>query len=241
LSTQLEMLFQLQALDSRLQEKQRVVGRYETELAARQAAIATATAKIDGLLATRKDAVAQRAFAERKIEDLQESLRQKRQRAQKARNEKEVRAGQDEVNAALEEISECETVLLEAMTRVDEIEGQIAKAKAERAELENEDHRQISEAESRIESLRGELASERNARDGQASTIEAGLRKKYEFLLERRAGLAVVEVDDSGCCSGCHVQIPPQTLLEVRRTQALRVCPMCQRILFATPPQPVAE
>jgi uncharacterized protein len=122
------------------------------------------------------------------------------------------------------------------MTRVDEIEAQITKAKAERAELENEDHRQISEAESRIASLRGELASDRNARDGAAASIDASLRKKYEFLLERRSGLAVVEVDETGCCSGCHVQIPPQTLLEVRRTQSLRVCPMCQRILFATSP-----
>jgi predicted nucleic acid-binding Zn-ribbon protein len=232
------MLFQLQALDTRLQEKQRVVGRYESDLAARQAAIAASVAKIDALLASRKDAVAQRALAERKIEDLQDSLKQKRQRAQKARNEKEVRAGQDEVNGAQEEIREGETVLLEAMTKVEELEGLIAKARAERAELENEDHRQISEAEGRIAMLKSELEAERGGRDGAAEAIEAALRKKYEFLLEKRAGLAVVEVDVTGCCAGCHVQIPPQTLLEVRRTQSLRICPMCQRILFvaAVPP-----
>jgi predicted nucleic acid-binding Zn-ribbon protein len=240
LTSQLEMLFQLQALDSRLQEKQRVVGRYEADLAARRAAIAQSAAKIDALMATRKEAVAERAFAERKIEDLQEALKHKRQRAQKARNEKEVRAGQDEVNSAQEEIRECETVLLEAMTKVEDLEAQIAKARAERSELENEDHRQISEAEGKIGTLRSELESERTERDGAAASIDASLRKKYEFLLEKRAGLAVVEIDGGGCCAGCHVQIPPQTLLEVRRNAALRVCPMCQRILFvpAMPPAP---
>jgi predicted nucleic acid-binding Zn-ribbon protein len=237
LTTQLEMLFQLQVLDTRLQEKQRVVVRYESELAARRAAIAACSAKIDGLAAARKDAVAQRAFAERKVEDLQESLKHKRQRAQKARNEKEARAGQDEVTSAQEEIVEAEQLLLDAMTRVEELEKQIEVARGERTDLESADHRHVNEAESRIQSLRGELDAERQARDGAACSIDAPLRKKYDFLLEKRAGLAVAEIDAGGCCAGCHVQIPPQTLLEVRRTGSVRVCPMCQRILFA----PVVE
>lgn len=240
MSTQLEMLFQLQVLDSRLQEKQRVVGRYESELAARRAAIAACTAKVEGLMAARKEAVAARALAERKVEDLQEALKFKRQRAQKARNEKEVHAGQGEVAAAQEEIRECETAQLEAMAKVEELEAAIVVAKAERVELENEDHRHVNEAEGRISELRRELEGERAARDGYSTTIDAPLRKKYDFLLERRAGLAVVEVDGSGCCSGCHVQIPPQTLLEIRRSGLLRVCPMCQRFLFvaAVPVEP---
>ena len=230
--TQLEMLFQLQALDTRLQEKLRVVTRYESELAARRAAIAASTAKIDALAATRKEAVAARALAEKQNKNQQESLKQKRQRANKARNEKEVRAGQDEVSSALEEIRESETVLLEAMAKVEELEAQIEVAKAGRAELENEDHRRVSEAESRSDALRGELSAERSVRDGQAAQVDATLRKKYDSLIERRQGLAVVEIDGGGCCAGCHVQIPPQTLMEIRRTGSLKVCPMCQRILF---------
>ncbi len=233
MSSQLEILFQLQSLDTKLLDKQRTVSRYEAELAARRAAIAACNARIDALLASRKDAVSQRAFAERKVEDLQEALKQKRQRAQKARNEKEVHAGHSEVMQAQEEIREAETAQLELMARVDELEAAILVAKGERTELENEDHRHVSEAEERIVALRTELDADRAVRDGAATAVDAPLRKKYDSLIERRQGLAVVEIDASGCCSGCHVQIPPQTLLEVRRTGALRVCPMCQRILFA--------
>jgi uncharacterized protein len=237
LSNQLEILFQLQSLDTKLLDKQRTVGKYEAELAARRAAIATCNARIDALLASRKDAVSQRAFAERKVEDLQEALKQKRQRAQKARNEKEVHAGHSEVTAAQEEIREAETAQLELMARVEELEAAVVVAKGERTELENEDHRHVSEAEARIAALRSELAAERAERDSAAAAVEAPLRKKYDSLIERRGGLAVVEIDGTGCCAGCHVQIPPQTLIEIRRTGALRVCPMCQRILFV----PVAE
>jgi len=236
-STQLEMLFQLQVLDTRLQEKQRVVGRYESELATRRAAIAACTGRIDGLLASRKEAVAARALAERRVEDLQETLKHKRQRAQKARNEKEVRAGQDEVSSALGDIRDAETTLLEAMTKVEELETQITGARADRAELENQDHRHVTEAEMRIDALRSELHAERSLRDGAADQVDASLRKKYDSLIEHRAGVAVVEIDGSGCCAGCHVQIPPQTLLEIRRTGSLRVCPMCQRILYVSAPQ----
>jgi predicted nucleic acid-binding Zn-ribbon protein len=240
LSKPLESLFHLQSLDTRLLEKQRVVTRFETELAARRASIAAATAKIEGLTAQRKEAVSARALAERKVEDLTESLKQKRQRSQKARNEKEMHAGQSEVASAQEEIREAESAQLDAMAKVEEYEAAIELAKKARVELENEDHRQVSEAEARIAALREEVAADRAVRDAAAVGIDANLKKKYDFLLGRRAGLAVVEIDSTGCCGGCHVQIPPQTLLEVRRSGAIRVCQMCQRLLYAVAPPPEA-
>lgn len=244
MSNKLESLYQLQLLDTKLLEKQRVVTRYESELAERRAGIAAYTAKVEGLLAARKEAVATRALAERHVEELQESLKIKRQRAQKARNEREVHAGHDEVKAGQQEIGEAETIQLEAMAKVDELEAAIEAVKAERTELENEDHRHVSEAEDKIRALMVEVAADRSVRDAAAAPIDASLMKKYDFLLGRRGGLAVAEVNESGCCSGCHVQIPSQTLLEVRKSGAVRVCPMCQRILFVVVPtetDPAAE
>lgn len=233
MSNKLEALFQLQILDTGLQARQRIVTRYESELAARKAAMDDCTARMDALLAQRKAQVVTRALAERQVEDLQETLKQKRQRAQKARNEKEVRAGQDEVTAGRGEIDEAETALLEAMTRVEELEAAVQVIKKERADLETEDHRHVAEAQARIDALRAEIDAERAVRDAAAVGIEASLMKKYDFLIGKRGGLAVAEVDGTGCCVGCHVQVPPQTLMEIRRSGLLRVCPMCQRILFA--------
>ena len=127
------------------------------------------------------------------------------------------------------------------MAKVEELEAAIELAKKDRADIETEDHRHLSEAQERIERLREEMAADRMVRDEAAAAIDANLRKKYDFLMERRAGLAVAEVDGGGCCGGCHVQIPPQTLLEVRRSGAVRVCPMCQRLLYAVAPPPAAE
>lgn len=232
MAKQLEILFELQALDSRLLEKRKIVEKYEAELAAQRALIQDCTARIEAAQAQRKDAVVERALAERKVSDLQEALKNKRQRAQKARNERELRAGQEEIASALEEIREAETVLLELMGKVEEMEAAIEALRRERVELESADHRHVEEAAERIDALRAQLAAEVVDRDRAAAAVDATIRKKYEMLLTRRAGLAVVEVDAAGCCAGCHVQIPPQNLLEIRRTGVLRVCPMCNRILY---------
>lgn len=234
MSNALSSLFELQALDTQLLEKRRTVQRYQDELARRKAAMDACTARIEGLLAQRKEAVNARALAERRVEDLKEDLKQKKARSQKARNEREMHAGEGEVRGALEDIREAEDQQLDAMTKVEELEASVEAARRERAELETEDHRHVEEAQARIQALRAELEAAKAGRDQAASAIEPGLRKKYEFLLEKRAGLAVVEVDAGGCCGGCHVQVPPQTLLEVRRSGAIRVCPMCQRLLYAS-------
>ncbi|MBI5505101.1 MAG: hypothetical protein HY899_09885 [Deltaproteobacteria bacterium] len=232
MANQLETLFKLQGLDTLLLEKQKTIEKYEAELAERRQAIAACDARIEALAATRKELVAQRALAERRLSDAMELLKQRRQRLQKVRNERELRAGQEEITSGQTELSEVETLALELMAKVEEMESVIEVARKERADLESADHRHVSDAAERVQTLRRELESDRGTRDGMAEQVEAGLRKKYELILSRRSGLAVVEVDGAGCCVGCHVQIPPQTLIEVRKTGAVRVCPMCQRLLF---------
>lgn|GEM_PF-1154629 len=232
LANQLETLFRLQGLDTRLLEKQKTIEKYEAELAERRLAIAACDARIEGLAAARKELVAQRALAERRLNDALELLKQRRQRLQKVRNERELRAGQEEILSGQTELGETETLALELMAKVEELESTIELAKKDRAGLESADHRHVSESADQVQTLRHELETDRGARETVAAQVEDGLRKKYELILSRRFGLAVVEVDHAGCCVGCHVRIPPQTLIEVRKTGAVRVCPMCQRLLF---------
>ena len=51
------------------------------------------------------------------------------------------------------------------------------------------------------------------------------------MVLQRRGGVAVVTVNN-GTCGGCHMHVPPQDLIEIRRSASVRVCANCQRILY---------
>ena len=33
-------------------------------------------------------------------------------------------------------------------------------------------------------------------------------------------------------CQGCYMTLPPQQVIEVRRSDKLNLCPTCQRILY---------
>ena len=120
--TELETLFKLQEIDERLLRKQRDIETYERRLAERKAAMAALAARIDELGAQRKKLVSDRAFAERRMSDRQELMRERKKRAGNVRNEKEMRASHDEVESLRDEISSVETEVLQLMEQVDAVE-----------------------------------------------------------------------------------------------------------------------
>jgi predicted nucleic acid-binding Zn-ribbon protein len=229
---ELETLFQLQRVDERLLGKRRDIETYEKRLAERRAAMEACKARLDELGRRRKQAVSDRAFAERGLADLQEKLRERKQRVGRVRTEKELRASQDEVRALSEEIGNAETEVLTMMEQVDAVEREIEAARKDYEDLAQADHRDVADEAARIDALRADLEAIRSERSEIASTLPPGLLKKYDVVLERRHGVAVVVVPDGRTCGGCHMQVPPQALIEIRRSSAIHVCPNCQRILY---------
>jgi predicted nucleic acid-binding Zn-ribbon protein len=230
--TDLEILFKLQQIDERLLRKQREIETYERRLAERKAAMGALGARIEELAARRKQLVSERAFAERRMSDRQELMRERKKRAGNVRNEKEMRASHDEVESLREEISSVETEVLTLMEQVDAIESQIDGVRKEYKDLEEADHRDVAAEAARIDGLRDDLAAIRTERSAATAGVSAGLLRKYDTVLQRRNGVAVVTVADGRTCGGCHMQVPPQALIEIRRSASVQVCPNCQRILY---------
>ncbi|HET9063209.1 MAG TPA: C4-type zinc ribbon domain-containing protein [Candidatus Binatia bacterium] len=230
--TELETLFKLQEIDERLLRKQRDIETYERRLAERKAAMAALAARIDELGAQRKKLVSDRAFAERRMSDRQELMRERKKRAGNVRNEKEMRASHDEVESLRDEISSVETEVLQLMEQVDAVESQIDGVRKEYRGIEDADHRDVAAEAARIDGLRAELEAIRGERVAVTAHVNAGLLRKYDTVLQRRNGVAVVTVEDGRTCGGCHMQVPPQALIEIRRSASVQVCPNCQRILY---------
>jgi len=226
LGPELETLFKLQEIDVRLLEKQRAIEQFEERVAARRKAMQDCRARIEALVAKRKQLVNERALAERRVNDSGDQVKDRRQRLGRVRNEKELHALEGEITALREEISEQEEQLLGLMQKVEESEKQIA-------DLSDADHREISAEQARVDALKAELADARAGRDSVAQSLDARLRSKYENVFKRRAGLAVVTIVN-GTCSGCHMYVPPQTINEIRKSGVIHVCPSCQRILYVS-------
>ena len=228
---ELDKLYRLQVIDLDLLKKKREVAGFEEKLGIRRKALESCVARIDQESSRRKVLVNERALAERRVSDSQVMLKERRSRVARITTERELRAGESEIHTIIEEIDGLEEKLLVLMEQVDEVEAVLAELRKEKADLEEADHRQVEAEASRIEALRGELEAERAERDGVAAGVDGGLRRRYELILERRGGLAVVRVEE-GSCKGCHMRVPSQTLIEIMKTGAVHVCPSCQRILY---------
>jgi len=231
LGGELETLYKLQEVDERLLRRRREVEAMEARLAERKAAMAACDVRIQALVQRRKQLITERAFAERRLTEHQDLLRERRQRVGRVRTEKELRASDDEIGTLRQEISTDEDALLLLMEQVESIEGEIEAAKKEHKDFEDQDHREVVEEAGRIDTLRAEMEAIRSERDAAAHGINPSTLRRYDMVLQRRGGVAVVTVNN-GTCGGCHMHVPPQDLIEIRRSASVRVCANCQRILY---------
>ena len=232
---ELERLFKLKGLDEALVIKEQDLARFERSLEERRQSVESCRARIAEQEAARKELVAQRAMSERRVSDGQTLLKDRRSRVSRINTERELRAGESEITSIIEEIDGQEEQLLVLMEKVDDIEKVIDGLKKELADFAEADHRQIEEESERIEALRDTVAGEQSERDSLAAGLPGPVKKRYEQVRSRRGGQAVVEIHQ-GSCGGCHMRVPPQTLIEIMKTGAIRVCPSCQRILYVEAP-----
>ncbi len=135
-----------------------------------------------------------------------------------------------EMDNARESISEHETKILEHMDAIEQSRGQLAEVE-----------KQVAEARSRLEAERRandardvELTSEidrlRTLRSEVGPGVGRELLNHYERILNRRRPAVILVKEER--CGGCRVGIPPQTFIEIIRSETIVTCGNCTRILI---------
>ena|SRR3989338_902695 len=62
-------------------------------------------------------------------------------------------------------------------------------------------------------------------------SIEKHVISRYERILKNKDGLAIVNVEN-GSCGGCHMNLPPQVVSDVKMREDIVVCDSCLRMLY---------
>jgi predicted nucleic acid-binding Zn-ribbon protein len=81
----------------------------------------------------------------------------------------------------------------------------------------------------REKELAERIAKLREERDTAAARLEVRLLARYEKIATRRRPAVTMVVAE--ICQGCRVGIPPQTVIELRRSEDPIPCPNCARLL----------
>lgn len=167
---------------------------------------------------------------EREVLIKNELMMKSRAKLQNARNEKESKAAQREIDAIRKAIQDCEHEALEVMEVIEQYRKAIAEHGAEFGELERHLAVREQEAKDQATGIEDRLKAWENRRSELTRKVSPPLLGKYERI-HKRIGLAVVEVQ-GGCCKGCHMELLPQAHIELQRGGRLVQCSNCNRILF---------
>lgn len=228
---EINKLINLQAIDSEIAGLDDTIAKHQAKVTAReqtiaekQETLANARNKIELLNQKQLETKAEHDDAGARVKDRQNKM----MLVQTSR----------EHQALLKEIEENKRLLKETEDRILQFLEQIEQLENEVATLENlcageqqllaEDTNTVEKEIKRIEISKKTVV---NQREKQAADLQANYLKRYNMLLDKRSGLAVVPIND-GVCQGCFMALPPQQVNDVRKGDKINLCPTCQRILY---------
>lgn len=134
----------------------------------------------------------------------------------------------DEKNKAIEEIEEkVLNILYDIEIKEKDIKtafAGIATAKIEAEKKQNEFRIKIAA----LEKERAEVIDKINPIE---AAINSPLLERYKKVRDKKGGIAVVPVEDL-TCGGCHIQIPPQIINDIKEEKEIKSCESCNRFLY---------
>jgi predicted nucleic acid-binding Zn-ribbon protein len=145
-------------------------------------------------------------------------------------NAKELEALQHETESLKRRRTEREDELLALLEQREELDTRVAAAETVASGLRAEvDHTAVA-ATDELVGVTAELERLSDERAELGGQIDPELLELYEDLRRQKKGVGAATLVD-GVCSGCHEQLSSMQLDKLKRTEGVRRCEHCRRIL----------
>jgi uncharacterized protein len=233
----IERLLELQELDlslDRLRARRDELESGEDVRAARAAAEAA-----EGNVGELKLALDSLDREQRRLENEIDSLSQKAEAEQKRMydgsvvNPKELEAIQHEVQGLRARRSRVEDDLLDQMVRKEDLDERIKAADAEVQEIRDRLTEILGESATELRDIGESLAARAGERTALLSEFDPELLELYEDLRRQKKGIGAAALVD-GVCQGCHQKLSAMEIDRLKRTDEVKRCEYCRRILIVT-------
>ena len=228
----LHSMYELQVIDSNLDDIQVLKGELPMEVSDLEDEIAGLETRINRLQGNVDDIEGQITRLDGVMKDANTAIEKYQRQMDEVKNNREYEALQKEIELQTLDIQLSEKrqgemrVSLEAKQQTlgiakERLEGRQADLERKRVELE----KIVAKTEKEERKLKKQS-------DAARKSIEDRLLKAYDKIRKTyRNGLAVVGVERNAC-GGCFNQVPPQTRLEIGMHKKILACEHCGRILI---------
>ena len=227
----------MQGLDTEMSRFDQDIEEKEQELTARKQSIAEKEAGVEECSEKAKEFEQSQLDIKIANEEAATRIKERQNKMMQVQTSREHQALLKEIEDAKKKVKDTNEQLLQVMEQAEEEEKKAVELEnicSGEKELLVEATEEVEEAVRKLNTRRKTVF---NKRTRLAKELTGSKMKRYDKLLKKRDGLAVVQIID-GVCQGCFMALPPQKYNEIRKGDQVYSCPTCQRTLYYIEPPP---
>jgi predicted nucleic acid-binding Zn-ribbon protein len=230
LQSQITLLKQIQDHDVVILEMEKLLKEYPARIESLKAKSGQACAERDALKSQLTEFEIKRRDKEGRLKMEEDTVRRWEGRLRDIKTHREYQALQKEIFLSKKDNERLADEIIKDLEDQDKLQTQYEEKVKEEAGLSSSSSTEIQDLENKMQEANAKLAHETEGRVKIAPLIKPDILINYETII-RKGGKAVVETI-KGMCTGCNMNIPPQTFIEVMKNKELIACPNCRRILY---------
>jgi predicted nucleic acid-binding Zn-ribbon protein len=231
LNQKLSPLVELQKLDLRIMEITDIRRKIPERLQAAEAPLREAARVLNDTKVAVDAAVKERRSHEKELEAHEAQMEKMKSRLSELKTNKEYQAYLFEIELANKKRGDFEEKILICMDKIDQLQRTVNETQEKVKALEAAFAQEKKRLDEQDHALAAELAQLETQRQGVSGRVEKNLLERYNQVKAARKDQPLAAVR-GGICAGCRLQIPPQLIASVKRSEDLHVCPYCHRILY---------
>ncbi|MCC6712960.1 MAG: hypothetical protein IT344_06310 [Candidatus Dadabacteria bacterium] len=227
---QLVVLDTLRRIDLELSKLEQNLNDYPEKISDFESELETAKARLESLHGENQTLQKNKAGLELEISSNEDLIKKAEQKLFEIKTHKEYEALQKEIADTKRRNAELEDKVLEHMTRLEQVEAEIAAGREDLAAKEAEYGEKINSYKEKLEEIRSLYEPKKEEKEKIASRISPELIPIYKKIGKRNGG--VIALAKAEVCTGCNMKIPSQLFNEVLTHTRFIQCPNCQKILY---------
>ena len=227
----LEQLIKLQEIDHRLLEIKDFMGDLPLTVETQEKELATMESDNEGKQNRISEIEKEMRHYEREIEDMNTHMVKYKDQLYLVKSNKEYDSLNHEIDHMKTKISESETQLLNLIEEKDTLEEIVKLNTGKMESITVALSSNKVELKSAIAETQQEQEKLEKNRSNLYKDIESIKLNAYERISQRREGVGMVSIIEKAC-GGCYSQLPPQMVIEIKKSVDIITCPNCSIMLF---------
>ncbi len=227
----LSPLIELQKLDLRITEIKDQRRKNPARLQAVEAPLREAQQLHQQTSASVEILIKERRSHEQDLETHEAHTEKMKSRLAELKSNKEYKAHLFEIEVANKKKGDIEEKILLCMEKIEQLQRTAKEAQEKLGAIQKTFTQEKQVLDELEHALSIELADLEAQQQACSAHVEKGLLSRYNAIKAARKDQPLAEIKE-GICSGCRLQLPPQLISEVKRSQDLHTCPYCRRMLY---------